>query len=394
MAPDADQLFAKANNHGEILALTGLRGFAAVWVFVYHFWALEVSAPVVLTIGCWQLDITKLFNSGGSGVQIFFVLSGFLLAQPFVQAYATPQRQRIPLVPYFIRRIARVFPAYYLQLAVLVCASSWWQFGPAPYSVTSWLVHLTMSFYMPPLFQDAILGVWWTLPIEFSFYLLLPLLAVFLKQNRGIWLLLFCLISMASYRWLAVAAYADTGVPMHLRIHLLPGSLDSFGLGAFAAYCSVHHRRCINLLRPYWGLLGFALVIVAVSLMGQFWRSYWSGHWLLYMFTPLLSAGTIAMIFAVLSGSRWVDWLFGNRLMHAIGTISYSFYLWHLAVLVGIKHWPYYFAEMSKVSLFVSCSVLTLLLSIASYLLAEKPGIALGRRLANALRGPPLAASS
>src|SRR5512146_2204913 len=103
----------------ELAALTGLRGFAALWVVLYHVWVDAV--PRAMTIG--PLDLTPAFSCGWAGVDIFFTLSAFLLSLPFAswQLGAMP---RPALATFWLRRVLRIFPAYYAQLAVLLALAA------------------------------------------------------------------------------------------------------------------------------------------------------------------------------------------------------------------------------------------------------------------------------
>ena len=66
-------------------ALTGIRGWAALWVFLYHAWGASGGRPITISIGNFSPDFTPLISLGGAGVSIFFVLSGFLLGLPFAE---------------------------------------------------------------------------------------------------------------------------------------------------------------------------------------------------------------------------------------------------------------------------------------------------------------------
>lgn len=92
--------------------LTGIRGWAALWVFLYHAWSLSGHPDLIVDLAGLPLDFTPLASVGGAGVTIFFVLSGFLLAIPFAE-WQAGMRERPALGKYFLRRVARVFPAYY-----------------------------------------------------------------------------------------------------------------------------------------------------------------------------------------------------------------------------------------------------------------------------------------
>lgn len=178
--------FLSDSSHLDVL--TGIRGWAALWVFLYHAWSLSGYPDFTVVLAGVTLDFTPLVSMGLAGVTIFFVLSGFLLAIPFAE-WQSGLRQRPALDRYFLRRVMRVFPAYYAQLAILLLIAAW---VPGQTGIDDWgslFRHLLMLFTPPPLGTLPINNVWWTLPIEFSFYLVLPLLALLLRPGRW-WLLL------------------------------------------------------------------------------------------------------------------------------------------------------------------------------------------------------------
>ncbi len=380
-----------------------MRGFAALWVFIYHFWALQVAAPVVVSFFSLSLDISWCFTFGWLGVPIFFVLSGFLLAQPFVRQPDSPGTSKVSIRAYFIRRVFRVFPAYYFQLIALIVLAYFFQFGDYPRTAEGWFAHLTMTFFSPPFFTAGLNGAWWTLPIEFGFYLLLPMLAPLLKRRRWIFLLLFCFGMMLSYRYLIYSLFLGTDVPLYTRISLLPGVMDSFGAGMLAAYCAQHVRikpgfdvRAAN-VATFVMLLGYG---VAILLIYQFWMVYWSGGWMSYAYTPLFSAAIACGVFGAALGSTWAQWLFGNQLMRFFGKISYSLYLWHLPLLGALKLFP----KLQTVGLpttgthqhailLAVCTLILLAISWLSWRFIEVPGIAWGKQLSrfqpDAARDPP-----
>ena len=201
-------LFREDASHAH--ALTGIRGWAALWVFMYHAWGFSGARLITVRAGDLELDFTPLVSLGGAGVSIFFVLSGFLLGLPFAE-WQTGLRDKPATGRYFVRRVARVFPAYYAQLAVLLILAA---LVPGHADIEDWptlLRHLLMLFMPPPLGTIPINLVWWTLPIEFSFYLALPLLAFLLRPERWWWLLFGSLFAM--WLWRHWGGYLDGRYP-------------------------------------------------------------------------------------------------------------------------------------------------------------------------------------
>ena len=108
MSSQTNTEFAEYKPHLQVL--TGLRGWAALWVLIFHVYETSQHGHVIFPVGTWNIDLTPFFSLGWSGVQIFFVLSGFLLSLPFAQ-WQAGIREKPNLKRYLFRRAARVFPA-------------------------------------------------------------------------------------------------------------------------------------------------------------------------------------------------------------------------------------------------------------------------------------------
>lgn len=366
--------------------LTGVRGWAALWVFMYHAWTYAKYPPLTLDLFGWPLDLTPFFSMGMAGVTIFFVLSGFLLATPFAQ-WQAGLRERPPLGRYFLRRVLRVFPAYYVQLAILLAIAAWVPGQAGIDDAGSLFRHLLMLFMPPPLGTPPINGVWWTLPIEFGFYLVLPFLTLMLSPQRGPWLLLGCLAVMVLWRHGVVVRLADAPLPMRVSAaYQLPGSMDAFGMGMAAAVLHANRARLPGWLLPpagrnRLGLLGIALVLAAIYWLPGRRAEYWADNLIFYAWTPALSLGIAAMLLAGAGGSGLLQKIFGNRTMVFLGLISYSLYLWHLPVLTWLAAASWYpeltggrLTWILALALPVSVAIATL-----SYLGVERPFMRLRR---------------
>ena len=215
-----------------VAALTGLRGVAAGFVFLFHYHyfypdiRLDQSVPVL----GWVLQFPLGF--GFMGVDLFFVLSGFLLTLPFAAARLSGSAPPA-LGRYFRRRFMRVFPAYYAQLFIITLAGAWFVTWRS-ISGGEWAAHLVMFFNAGPNPVRPLVGLWWTLPVELSFYLLLPAIALLMRPRAWVPMLVLAgLGSLAYRRW--AAGHFDPVDPLMLAINHLPGSLPEFLLGASAA---------------------------------------------------------------------------------------------------------------------------------------------------------------
>ena len=372
------RLFAEQNDH--LRALTGLRGWAALWVCLYHAWTFAKYPPIELPFAGQAIDLTPLISIGFAGVSIFFVLSGFLLALPYAE-WQAGLRERPATGRYLLRRVARVFPAYYAQLALLVLLAAWL---PWHASIDDWSAlwrHLLMLFVPPPLGTTPINMVWWTLPIEFSFYLALPFLAFLLPMRRWWLLLIGSLFAMTLWRYGVVTLLADR--PMQERVYAsyqLPGSLDTFGLGMLTAMLHVNRDRLPRWLwtreRADWlGALGLLLILVAIYWLAGARSEYWRDNPIFYCWTPALGLGTAALVFSAMNGGRVVEFLFGNRTIVFLGTISYSLYLWHHPLLEWLNSTSLIHGQgKTRLLMLVAIGVpLTLVVSALSYVLIERP---------------------
>jgi peptidoglycan/LPS O-acetylase OafA/YrhL len=332
-----------ATGNGEIAALTGLRGCAALWVLLFHVWGAAGPRRMTLELGGLSLDFTPFFSIGWAGVQLFFVLSGFLLALPYAD-WCAGRRGRPRTLPYLARRCVRVLPGYYLQLAILI-ALAWYPSGPSPVEgAADALGYLAMAFLPEPLGVPLLNDVWWTLPIEFSFYLALPLLAGLLHR-RLLWpLLAIAFAAMFAWRWLTIEVWAAELAPgaRFLLGYQLPGSLDSFALGMAAAlaFRSPAVRAWLAARRARPELLALAAMALGCALL--YWmhfgyRAYWTRSAITFLWTPLFCLAAAALMLAAAGGSAILRCLLANRPLHYLGVVSYGIYLWHNPLLRWIE---------------------------------------------------------
>jgi peptidoglycan/LPS O-acetylase OafA/YrhL len=362
-----------------VAALTGMRGVAACLVFLYHYAALHPGIRLDLAVPVIGPMLHFPFGFGFAGVDIFFVLSGFLLTLPFAR-HALGNGPSPDLPRYFRRRLLRVFPAYYAQLLVLLLAGSWfltWR----PLAPTDLIAHLLMFFNIGWAPVQPMVGVWWTLPVELGFYLVLPLLAPLLRPARWIAALAAGIAVSVLYRYWAAAHFGPMGSDhAFLAASQLPGSLAEFLLGASAALL-LQHRAMKGHRPPAAWILDLAffagLVLPAVWL----WQvvlgagaDYWLGHWSMLVSPIALGLPLAVTVTSLYWGCRAGTWLLANRVVYFLGLISYSLYLWHFVVMqqlqVSISEG---YAELPHWITFPLASAAVIGVATASYFLVERP---------------------
>ncbi|HVE48480.1 MAG TPA: acyltransferase [Casimicrobiaceae bacterium] len=330
-------------------ALTVVRGLAALWVFVYHAW-LSVGPQLLLVgFGVHKLDLTPLASAGWAGVDVFYVLSGFLLWQVFDDW--SGGRATLPLARYAKRRALRILPPYYAQVALLALVgamTTWVEPPSAPALVTQ--LTLTQSFSYD--YFQAVNNVWWTLSIEAQFYVLLPLLAWAIKRVGWTAVVVAGLITMLAWRVGAYHAYANAPIIERVWIlEQLPGRIDQFLFGMLASHVarSPNHRaarlretiqRTVSLRRAMVLFGPIALIALAYLLhVNDFFLRYWAGHPWLYAWHTVSGIAVAASLLALTQRPYGTSSTAVSRSLVAFGTISYSFYLWHEILLRWLGTW-------------------------------------------------------
>lgn len=294
-------------------ALDGLRGMAILLVVVYH-----------------NFGFINVFFFGWLGVDLFFVLSGFLITDILLQTKGRPGF----LKNFYLRRILRIFPLYYLTLILFLfilprLVSS---FDVAYYRehqlwLWTYLQNWIYTFQNPG--HTNTLNHLWSLAVEEQFYLVWPLAVLLIKNPRHLLLLIsLVLVAVLGLRlWAWMTQVAD---------------LAYFNLFTFTRVDGICIGCMIALLRQIRpGLLNRYTTAIVLFFAGMNFIFFFVNRRYDFAFPYLALAGytTFAMIFGLLvneavSGStKWVQLLFTIPVLRFLGRISYGFYIFH---------WPVY----------------------------------------------------
>jgi peptidoglycan/LPS O-acetylase OafA/YrhL len=320
-----------------------------------------------------------LIGFGSFGVDVFFVLSGFLLSLPFARA-ALSDASAPPLGAYLMRRVRRVFPAYYAQLFILLLVGGWF-ISYRPLDGLALLAHLLMFFNIGWDPVTPMVGVWWTLPVEMGFYLVLPLFALMMRPARWAWFLPLCLLLSMAYRyWAATHFGADRQNEIFLAASQLPGNLPEFLFGASAALLAQYFEVNRKPAPQAWVLdLGLVLGLVLPALW--LWNivltagtEYWPGHWSMIAGPTAIGLPLSAAVLCMYWGSRLGRLLFANHVVYYLGLISYSLYLWHFVAMQQFQQFmgPDWEAATHWIKFPVTVLAVVAVAS-ASYYLVERP---------------------
>ncbi|QJR11321.1 hypothetical protein DSM104443_02396 [Usitatibacter rugosus] len=373
---------------GEIAAIEALRGVAVLWVILFHYWVLRVDA---FPKDPWNAFIASvpplraIVSNGYLGVELFFLITGFLLTLPWFR-HALQGRPAPSARGFYVRRIRRIVPAYYVQLFFLIVVfvplyygSNYWMrnLGYLAYNIPA---HLSFLHYTTPLSSASmnVNGALWTLTLEAQYYVILPLLAPLFV--RAPWRTLVALLVIATaWRWFSLhdmnafvawqksLAYKD--VPESAIRHLVETQLPAF-LGHFAL--GVMLGRAWLLSKGGWSPATTAAWVVAAcggltmvylvhsSLPGFFGGSTWAT-------APIAFA--LAMHVAITVAPR-IGQALAIAPLRFLGRISYSAYLYHLPFLFN---WNLYGpADWGWMS-FATYATMVLAVSYLSYRFVEIP---------------------
>lgn len=329
----------------------GVRALACLMVMTHHACQrldLHAQAPWLQQLQLWLL-------TGSSGVAVFFVLSGFLLAQPFWRAWLDG-RERPSLATYSLRRWARIAPAFWFNLTLTFALS--FTFAPdAPERLWRYLAGLsfTSSLAWQTIFPVEINGPLWSIGFEVFAYAGLGLgcwlwFRTPLKRTFGAGLGFWALVIGAA---LAVQVSLNAwGQPDAIRrgwefgmfgggkywwpAYSPAGFLAIFLMGSVAAGVSEVVGRRSSQGR---GLLDAMVVLALLAVAGLTWSLRqapdFAFSWPTMPYYVPLFPLLFALILALAPHTRWVGRALDNPVARFLATISFGLYIWHYLLLEG-----------------------------------------------------------
>lgn len=339
----------RAANQSYFPALDGLRAIAVLLVATFHIEGAHTFAAL----------------HGGVGVVIFFVLSGFLITSLLIEE----ERRNgvVNLRAFYIRRTFRIFPAYYIVLAlyfvlivVLRVDHRRGEFMEAfPYYLT--YLQEIPHFLFSSRTGGAPFRLSWSLGIEEKFYLLFPVLVFILTRSTRT-------------RVIGIVFVACVCTMMNLWIPwgLLFAPYAFILYGCLLAFARRERPRAFELLTNGWISTG---ALVACLLLAGRWNNVFAG------------LAAIAVLPGLLTPTQGLPRVLESRPLAWLGRVSYGFYLLHqLGLNAARKLLPAETTHWNDIAILVIGCTLTIAAAWMLHVSVEKPMIATGRRIGRRLR--------
>jgi len=346
--PNASEVIARHGLHRP--DIDGLRAVAVLSVLAYHFWG-------------------GLVSGGFIGVDVFFVISGYLLSAIIT---AEVQAGNFSLGRFYERRIRRIFPALFALLAFCGIFASLFLLPPdvasfgssmlaASLSVSNFYFQQNSNYFDAPAAVRPLLHTW-SLAVEEQFYVVLPIFIVVIQRYLPKYMRVIVVsCAIASFVWSVVDVRLDPGAAFFLPFtrawELLLGTILALRI------IPVPRARILRECLSAFGILAILRSLLVLTVNTPFPGE----HALL----PCLASG--AIILAGEEGETLAGRLLSQRPVVFIGLISYSLYLWHWPLLVFSKIAVFKTLDVPASGTNLLLAVMSIAIAAASWWFVETP---------------------
>jgi peptidoglycan/LPS O-acetylase OafA/YrhL len=346
---------------GRIAELDALRGLA-----------------VAMVCGCHVWPDSRVFLWGWSGVDLFFVLSGYLITDIILRNGREPGFLRA----FYARRTLRIWPIYYLNLfavalvaPVLSRSRGWVETGFGYY------LTYTQNIFADRIPGESLYVKWygptWSLALEEQFYLLWPALVLLITRRGGG-------LPFVAMVWVAVACgIRERGAPL---MTLLDRG-DGLALGGLLAWLLADRERFRAALGKYrvgFGLVAIAALLLLLTLLVNRGRNVVAyppePSSLVLLYFDLIYFGAIGLC-VTSAGHPALGWLRVRQLV-GLGVISYGVYLYHLPVFRLVEEFARRYGLRESLGLDLAKLALSVAAAAVSWVLIEQPILGLKKRFA------------
>jgi peptidoglycan/LPS O-acetylase OafA/YrhL len=316
---------AQAKTAPHYPALDGVRGLAVLSVMMLHFTAgYHGSNPI---FRAWS-PIAEL---GWMGVDLFFVLSGFLITGIIRRSIANPHRAR----NFYARRALRIFPLYYAVLIACLLLTPVFHLHWQPVHAL-YFVYLGNMVNMPPLGppgQSLSFTHFWSLAVEEQFYLLWPFIVWRIHDRRKLLKVIVAILIASPILRIALLL---AGVPAAFTGFLLFTRADSLLYGALISVLLEEGRPALSTARK---VLVAASLLIAVTYPLALRVPGGEPAWRVSMAYSLIGMGAASLVCLCAVGSGLLARIFSQRILRFFGKYSYGIYIYHGLYAAFLRHW-------------------------------------------------------
>ncbi|UKN01554.1 acyltransferase [Paracrocinitomix mangrovi] len=359
-----------------IKSLDGLRTIAIFLVLFWHYVVCQLSGDM---FGGYARKINTFFSWTWSGVDLFFVLSGFLIGRILLFNKGSKNFFKA----FYIRRLLRIFPAYYFIILLMLVYSTFgntsdWLIGNL-YPSYSYLLYI-QNFYMAiEGFGSHWLSVTWSLAIEEQFYMILPFVVFLFKRKTTI---LIAIIGIFLSPVLREISEPLLGLKLGDYV-LLPMRMDALLIGVVIAHFYLN-GTIQNYFSKRKKILGVSIVALFLAYLTYVIKGNGGvigdsiAHSMLTLFYGLF------LIFVLISKGDATEKFLSNKIFSFVAKISYMIYLSH-EIISGLLH-HYLAGQTPQINNFFDVSItflsliITIVFSTITYYLFELRLTGLGKK--------------
>jgi peptidoglycan/LPS O-acetylase OafA/YrhL len=295
---------------------------------------LRFFAVFGVVCGHWHWSHTEFcesITSASRGVDLFFVISGFLITLGLIRSKDKAQSTGQSLYKFYMRRFLRIFPIYYLTVFILLFF--YWN---EMHSTIWWYLLYLRNFYSIKIQDWGIAGHFWSLSVEEQFYMVWPFVILFTPKKRMLAVIIASvLLSLATKTY-----WFFTHAPFwYAYMHPL-GALDTLALGALLAYLYTFHQDWLR--RVLYDIRFTVLIIVQMVIcmklinVQQFSFIHHIGIRTSFGIFSMWLIGRAAFGFSGVPG-----FILSSPPLRYVGKISYAIYLFHIFIpgmLLGLAY--------------------------------------------------------
>ena len=291
--------------------------------------AIRAIAVLMVIVSHWVPKTSKLIPFGEIGVDIFFVISGFLITSILLmeraKAAVEGKKNILVLRNFISRRALRIFPIYYFSL-ILFCLQQDYEAYHIRENIIFYLTYTTNILFFLQNAWDGYLSPLWSLAVEEQFYLVWPLLMIFAPEKH-----LLKIIVISILTGLVFPFFFD----VEMAKVLTPSCMSALGMGALLAWLTIKRLDEIRRYRNLISSIAVILIVLMVIIVTKV--DFIHSSVLIRIVSSGLSFVLIMYCIGIYEPVKWIEWIMNNSQLIFIGQISYGLYLYHNLISVASR---------------------------------------------------------